>query len=83
MLDKEGLRRLQRSEFGNTPNSAAMQKAESRAMTIELGPNAAQIFTLLNKPGALNKYLNQFYSANGKPISNSGNSLRAANPQKK
>lgn len=83
LLDKEGHSAEQTNLFGRTPNRAAMQKAEYRAMTIELGPNAQQIFTLLDKPGALNKYLNNFNNANGKPISSSGNSLRAPNPPKK
>jgi hypothetical protein len=83
LLDKTGHSSEQFNEYGRTPNRAAMHRAENRAMTIELGKNAQQIFTLLDKPGALNKYLNNFNNANGKPISSSGNSLRAPNPPKK
>ena len=79
LLDKEGKAQEQFSMYGQTPNRAAMHKAENRAVTVELGPNAQKIFSLLDNPSALNRYLNKFNYANGKPISKAGNSLRAGN----
>jgi hypothetical protein len=73
LLDKEGRRSEQYSEYGKTPNRAAMQKAENRAMTIELGPNAKKIFTLLDDPASLNRFLNNWAKTHGLSTTEWGN----------
>ena len=73
LLDKEGHSKEQFSEFGRTPNRAAMHRAENKAMTVELGPKAQKIFTLLDNPSALNRYLNNWAKSQGKQTTDWGN----------
>jgi len=71
-LDLQGKQSTQYAEFGRTPDRAAMHRAENKAVQIELGPRAQKIFTLLDNPAALYRYLNKFDKATGLPLSSVG-----------
>ncbi len=81
LMDLQGKSSEQFGLFGQTPNLAAMHKAEKRSMTIELGQNAKQYFTLIDNPGALNRSMNKYAQANGKATSTWGNPPAANVPK--
>jgi hypothetical protein len=78
LMDLRGQSKAQFDEFGNNPNRVAMHKAELRALSIELGPDAKKYLTLLENGNGLNRYLNKNWSAQGVPTSRQG-SLRTSN----
>ncbi len=73
LLDLQGHSVDQRNEFGQTPNTAKMLKAQEKAIQIELGPHAAKYLRMLEHPAEFNRYLTKWTKTIAAPPTSWGN----------